>query len=165
MAMALPIAMFAASIIKSKMDSDAAQAGDAAMRQAGRDKINAMRQGAADVERYRQNLMPQQLQAMQNQMAMYGGAQNVLSQMYGGHPPAQTGTRLPPSTSMQAPGMYRPGGLLGQMGQPGPPPPGYTPPPGGARAGNPLDFMAAPMVPNVGFGGEMPFPSALRRKV
>jgi hypothetical protein len=178
----MALAPLAFSAVKSAIDSGNAQSGDAAMQQAGREKLAAMRQGAQQVEQYRQTLMPQQLQAMQNQMAMYGGAQNVLSQMYGGHPGALTGTRLPPTTTMQQPGMYRPSGLLGQMSPPGPAinpgtpggaragnnPNDWRPPvAGGARAGNnPNAYLSAAEVPRMGFGGEMPMPSdLLRRKV
>jgi len=153
--------MFAASLVKSKMDSDAAQSQDAAMRAAGRDKINAMRQGAGQMEGYRQGLQPQMMQAMQNRMGAYGGAQSVLSQMYGGHPPPQTGQLMPHGTTPR-PATGGPT-LLGQMAAPGPAINPGTP--GGARAGaNP--YFGQQFVPNVGFGGEMPMPiDFLRRRV
>lgn len=162
MAMALPALMFGASILKSKMDSDAATSQDDAMRRAGQAKIDAMRQGAGQMENYRQQLPPQMMQAMQNQMGAYGGAQNVLAQMYGGRPGAPMGQMpgAPAAGSFRAMGNRT---LLGQMGAPGPAINPGTP--GGARAGaNP--YFGERFVPRMGFGGEMPLPAQLlRRKV
>lgn len=161
MAAVLPIAMFAGSLIKSKFDSDAAQSQDAAMRAAGAAKLRAMREGAGQMEAYRQSLSPQMLLAMNNRMQAYAPAQGVLSQMYGGHQQAPMGQMMP-----RQPGLGPVAGgptLLGQMGRPGPAINPGTP--GGARAGsNP--YFGEQFVPNVGFGGELPMPTGglLRRK-
>lgn len=159
--MAMALLPLAFEVGKSIYDASQAQSKDAAMQQAGQDKINAMRQGAGQVNAYRQSLTPQMLQAMQNQMGAYGGAQNVLSQMYGGPPPM--GQRIQPGTAPPG-GTYsaiagRP--LIGQMQAPGPAINPGTP--GGARAGaNP--YFGQQQVPNMGFGGEMPMPLDLMRR-
>lgn len=106
---------------------DAAAAAQAA---AGQAKLAAMKQGAQSLDNYRQTLPPAMLKGMQNQMGAYGPAQNVLQQMYGGHPgmPADTTRQMgimgpPPTMSDHAGGrglvMPQP---IGQMGQMGPPP-------------------------------------------
>lgn len=160
MAMALPIAMFAGSMIKSYMDDQSAKSQDDQMRQAAAAKLAAMRQGAQQMESYRQGLTPQMLTAMNNRMQAYTPAQNVLSQMYGGHP-------TPPMGQMPTqPGAGSFGGMAGRplIGQMQPPGPAINPgTPGGARAGaNP--YFGQQQVPSMGFGGEMPMPiDALRR--
>lgn len=150
MAWVVPLAMVAASFIKSKMDSDSAESQDDAMRAAGAEKLRVMREGAGQVEGYRQSLTPQMMQAMQNQMAQYGGARNVLSQMYGGGgggsggppPPTQPGFnpgqrqiprgRIFGQTALERPGLPMPAQLMGRP---------YEPPP--------------PTI-GIGFGGEVP---------
>ena len=140
MAMALPIALFAGSVIKSYLDNQQAQSEDDAMRQAGQQKLQLMQQGAQQMDKYRQGLVPAELTAMNNRMQAYTPAQNVLSQMYGG----KGGSATPPM------GRVIPGPQQG---------PGNF----SAMANNPL-YGASPTVGrqiNVGFGGEMPMPMDL----
>jgi hypothetical protein len=156
MAAIIPVAF---SVAKSLWDEAQAESKDAATRAAGRAKLEAMRQGAGQMESYRQSLRPQMLQAMQNRMQAYTPSQSVLSQMYGGHPPPQMGQLMPHGTTPRPVA----GGptLLGQMATPGPAINPGTP--GGARAGaNP--YFGQQFAPNVGFGGEMPMPADLLRR-
>lgn len=77
----LPIAFGA---VKTYIDEQNAKSADKAQAAAGAEKLRLMREGAHQVSDYRQQLTPQMLQAMKNQMGAYGGARSVLSQMYGG---------------------------------------------------------------------------------
>ena len=159
MAMAIPIAMLAASVIKSKMDSDAATSQDDAMRQAGAAKIAAMRQGAGQVENYRQGLTPQMMQAMQNQMGAYGGAQNVLAQMYGGRPGTPMGQMPSTPARAEAAGSFRGMDRLPILGAQT----NLAPPGGPLQMPRSGPILGGPQAPNmrVGFGGELPMPMDL----
>lgn len=163
MAWAVPIALWAASELKSSMDKQSAKSGDAAQAAAGAEKLRAMREGAGQVADYRKQLTPQMLQAMQNQMGAYNGARSVLSQMYGGggggsgpppasqRPPTQSNIVLhdPARGLASGAGVYRPQSVLRSIASD----------PSGARpadraAGGQQLVRPSPMGFRMGFGGE-----------
>lgn len=133
--------------IASFIENMMSKSGDDAQREAGAAKIRAMQAGANQLAVYRPELEQQMLGAMNNQMAAYGPAQNVLSKMYGGH-----GNPGPPPGTM--------GPHVGGRTMSGAPPP----------QGAPMSFPVGGNLPQgmgMGFGGEagLPPPSQLRRKV
>lgn len=147
---------FALAIAKTAYDETKSESGDDAARQAGAAKLAAMRQGAGQIEGYRAGYPEQRLRAMQNQMGAYSGAQNVLSQMYGGH-----------ANDMQRMGIDRAvQNIMRQRGNPAfygarPGMPGG--PMSGAAPAN-VGPAAPPSMPspNIGFGGEV-MPPPFRR--
>jgi hypothetical protein len=148
----IPIAIAAG---KTLYDMASSTSKDDEMRKAGAAKIAAMRQGAGQVENYRQGLTPQMMQAMQNQMGAYGGAQSVLAQMYGGRP----GTPVGQMPGAPAAGSFRAMGnrpILGAQSN-------LTRPSGPLQGPRNGPILGAPMPPNrmMGFGGELPMPMDL----
>jgi phytoene dehydrogenase-like protein len=149
---------YAISFIKSMIDENSAESKDDAMRRAGVAKLAAMRQGAQGLETYREGLQPQMMQAMKNQMGAYGGAQNVLSQMYGGHPVPTA--HVPNGPALGAGGFSSMGGrtLINGATPPGQAMSGpQMAPAGGINALTPI-MQQAPQArsPSMGFGGETP---------
>lgn len=151
MAMVVPAALLAYKLFQDSQANGQAQRDATATEAAGLQKMRAMRQGASDLSSYRQSLTPQMLAAMQQQIAQYGGAQNVLGQMYGGHPSAQSGG---PPPNMAGP----PGGLMGAV-----------PPTLLSRMGPTQPAQGESPGYGMGFGGPpaqlgLPMPSALHNR-
>ena len=155
----LPMAF---SVVKSALDQSNATSQDAAQQQAGAAKLAAMRQGAQQMDAYRQGLPSQEMQAMKNEMGQYGGAQNVLAQMYGGTP--QMGHAIPAGSPPPGTGTLSSMAGRSLYGAAPTPGPAINPgTPGGARAGvNP--YFGDTQVSRMGFGGEMPLPADLARR-
>ena len=167
----IPVAM---GVVKTIMDQQAAKSGDAALQQAGADKIRMMREGAGQLSQYRSQLTPQMMQAMQNQMSAYGPAQNVLSQMYGGGAGRPVGPVPPQGPPMQTGMKSDIGNMGGNVGQPSIRSRQFSPIMGGETtllragmpSGSPLGgrLLDPGKAPRIGFGGEVPIPTDLMRR-
>ncbi len=123
--------------IGSAIGGSEASASNAAVGQAGADKLAGMQAGAKAFGAYRPQMMEAQQKALANQMAQYKPAENMLQSMYGGTSTA--------GTSGDSGGYTKPADIPGQGGYNQ-----WDPATGKYKTGVPTGMNDYPINPNTG---------------